>query len=1543
MAVNVRLTSDDKYNRFELLAWLNESLQTKFNKVEQVCSGAAFCQMMDWLFPGSINIKEVHFQAQTETEFFHNYSLLQTAFRTTGVTKLLRVEGLIQGNFEDTFTLLKWFKLFFEANFNGQKYDPIVAREGKVILPVKCFPASSQVSRGFNIPQSESDSDEDTPKKTSRRNPKMFRDIWLDMFPWVTRSDRGDAYGYCRWCDININTSYRGKSDLARHQRSKRHCQNAERSTGLGQSVLEPEVGSLFSASLLRFIQKHHASLGASRKPWSVGRISQHAARVMMGMDYPKDIAAVCSQIPYCVYLYRGVELGKDETVSVVLVGYFDEQTERKCIRLLDAIQPVEDTDVAVFACLVETLNKFEISLLNFAAFYSNADVKFTQPFFSRLQKMNPDMISLCSLYSLANRACQSGFMELPPQVHEIIVHIYHHYSTCPTTNDSLKELFVNMGPFDPALPITAQCLILSKVVQKMINVWPDLISYFESCDDKCKEAKQICKLLEDPQLRVTCMFLSHALEPLSAFQERLHHRGVTGKADLAQILLDASGLLHLYAARFLRPKAMEKFLSGRDTNLLRNKMGHLPEGEISLGAAAQDYLAEHEKKLSGTLASFMEDTRAFYTVLTGSIAESLPLSDAVLKNMSLLLSPMEKLNVTGKMVADLGSQLGLCRTPDKASQLTDEFLDYQLSENDEGSPIDIHSCSFERQWAAVLKTMGQMSVLRKLILTLLALPCPPLEAERVFAHVLENGDTAQLNESMTESELDTSLVLDITSNSVDSVDAGLPPFSAGGENQTRGTCSPSEVIDLAENEMENIPCADTVRGSRGWEKSLRQKPLVRKVFQAGVSTWGKTQTPDRNKSPKKTVESPVVKKDKDTLTPQRPPKKSYPYLDGKGFAIGELVWGQVEGFSVWPGQVVSWKSKQAPPAARRVKWFGDGLFSEIHVEGLQPFAAFAKNFCHSSFATLPIYKDAIFQSLQLAGERCEKTFTSGQSVKRNEQLRLMLDWAFGGFKPTGPEGFRPLPQSDGNPCNQTGFSYKVLQTALIKHKSVHVKHESVNGKSESDSERQEAINETQDFASEREDAGETPIAEYQPPSKKQKQGCKNKDGGCIPGQERDHDRGQMVHKVLVQGKNIEDFCLSCGTEEVEIFHPLFEGSLCLKCKENFTETLYRYDEDGYQSYCTVCCAGLEVILCGNDSCCRSYCVDCLNTLVGRGTFDELKEVDPWICYLCLPSQRYGVLTCRPDWSIRVQEFFANNSAMAFEPHRVYPSIPASQRRPIRVLSLFDGIATGYLVLKDLGFKVDKYIASEICEDSITVGAVNHEGKIVHVNDARSITKKHIDEWGPIDLLIGGSPCNDLSIVNPARKGLYEGTGRLFFEYYRLLNILKPKEGDQRPFFWLFENVVAMGHRDKQDICRFLECNPVLIDAVKVSPAHRARYFWGNLPGMNRPIIASLSDRLHLQDCLETGREAKFTKVRTITTRTNSLKQGKSDIFPVSMNGKEDNLWITELEKIFGFPKHYTDVNNMNRCQRQKVLGRSWSVPVIRHLFAPLKDYFACE
>lgn len=49
-------------------------------------------------------------------------------------------------------------------------------------------------------------------------------------------------------------------------------------------------------------------------------------------------------------------------------------------------------------------------------------------------------------------------------------------------------------------------------------------------------------------------------------------------------------------------------------------------------------------------------------------------------------------------------------------------------------------------------------------------------------------------------------------------------------------------------------------------------------------------------------------------------------------------------------------------------------------------------------------------------------------------------------------------------------------------------------------------------------------------------------------------------------------------------------------------------------------------------------------------------------------------------------------------------------------------------MLKDLGIQVDKYVASEVCEDSITVGMVRHQGRIMYVGDVRNVTRKHVSK-----------------------------------------------------------------------------------------------------------------------------------------------------------------------------------------------------------------------
>ncbi|XP_073529757.1 DNA (cytosine-5)-methyltransferase 3A isoform X1 [Phyllobates terribilis] len=776
--------------------------------------------------------------------------------------------------------------------------------------------------------------------------------------------------------------------------------------------------------------------------------------------------------------------------------------------------------------------------------------------------------------------------------------------------------------------------------------------------------------------------------------------------------------------------------------------------------------------------------------------------------------------------------------------------------------------------------------------------------------------------------------------------------------NRKRGRRSQDEGSERDKEEKEDEdPDSPTSEGHRrrlpggqGWKSGLRQRPMPRLPFQAGDPYYISKRKRDewlarwKKEAEKKQQLVAVINAMEETVSsnPQKeeessPPASQQPtdpasptvattpepvvadvvdnntsksadddaeYEDGRGFGIGELVWGKLRGFSWWPGRIVSWwmtGRSRAAEGTRWVMWFGDGKFSVVCVEKLMALSSFTNTFHQATYSKQPMYRKAIYEVLQVASTRARKTFPScpendesDSSKSIDIQNKQMIEWALGGFQPSGPKGLEP-PEEERNP-------YKEVYTEIWV---------------------------------------EPEAAAYAPPppaKKPRKSTEKPKVKEIID----ERTRERLVFEVRQKCRHIEDICISCGSLNVTLEHPLFIGGMCQNCKNCFLECAYQYDDDGYQSYCTICCGGREVLMCGNNNCCRCFCVECVDLLVGPGAAQAAIKEDPWNCYMCGHKGIYGLLRRRDDWPTRLQLFFANNHDQEFEPPKLYPPISAEKRKPVRVLSLFDGIATGLLVLKDLGIQIDRYIASEVCEDSITVGMVRHQGKIMYVGDVRNITRKHIQEWGPFDLVIGGSPCNDLSIVNPARKGLFEGTGRLFFEFYRLLHEARPKEGDDRPFFWLFENVVAMGISDKRDISRFLESNPVMIDAREVSAAHRARYFWGNLPGMNRPLVSTINDRLDLQDCLEHGRIAKFSKVRTITTRSNSIKQGKDQHFPVFMNEKEDILWCTEMERVFGFPVHYTDVSNMSRLARQRLLGRSWSVPVIRHLFAPLKEFFAC-
>ena len=98
---------------------------------------------MDMLFPGSIALKKVKFQAKLEHEYIQNFKILQAGFKRMGVDKIIPVDKLVKGKFQDNFEFVQWFKKFFDANYDGKEYDPVAARQGQetAVAPSLVAPA----------------------------------------------------------------------------------------------------------------------------------------------------------------------------------------------------------------------------------------------------------------------------------------------------------------------------------------------------------------------------------------------------------------------------------------------------------------------------------------------------------------------------------------------------------------------------------------------------------------------------------------------------------------------------------------------------------------------------------------------------------------------------------------------------------------------------------------------------------------------------------------------------------------------------------------------------------------------------------------------------------------------------------------------------------------------------------------------------------------------------------------------------------------------------------------------------------------------------------------------------------------------------------------------------------------------------------------------------------------------------------------------------------------------------------------------------------
>jgi DNA (cytosine-5)-methyltransferase 3A len=155
----------------------------------------------------------------------------------------------------------------------------------------------------------------------------------------------------------------------------------------------------------------------------------------------------------------------------------------------------------------------------------------------------------------------------------------------------------------------------------------------------------------------------------------------------------------------------------------------------------------------------------------------------------------------------------------------------------------------------------------------------------------------------------------------------------------------------------------------------------------------------------------------------------------------------------------------------------------------------------------------------------------------------------------------------------------------------------------------------------------------------------------------------------------------------------------------------------------------------------------------------------------------------------------------------------------MRVVSLFDGVSCARVALGRAGHPVEDYFASEVDKHAIAVAQKNFPDTI-QCGDVKEICGNC---FGKVDLLIGGSPCQDLSIAKKDRKGLDGERSGLFWEYVRVWKKVNPT-------WFVLENVASMSKADREVITKEMGVEPVMFDASLVSAQSRRRLFWTNIP-----------------------------------------------------------------------------------------------------------------
>ena len=135
----------------EIIRWINEILKMNITRIEQACTGAIYCQLIDCIFPNKVKMNKVNWKAKLETEFLNNLKIMQQALISCKIQKEIDIQKLAKGRYQDNFEILQWFKgLYDNIKPDLSNYDALKRRNNQVLSYLNFNPNKKNIKE--NLP-----------------------------------------------------------------------------------------------------------------------------------------------------------------------------------------------------------------------------------------------------------------------------------------------------------------------------------------------------------------------------------------------------------------------------------------------------------------------------------------------------------------------------------------------------------------------------------------------------------------------------------------------------------------------------------------------------------------------------------------------------------------------------------------------------------------------------------------------------------------------------------------------------------------------------------------------------------------------------------------------------------------------------------------------------------------------------------------------------------------------------------------------------------------------------------------------------------------------------------------------------------------------------------------------------------------------------------------------------------------------------------------------------------------------------------------------